>query len=32
MGVSVIGNTIYLLGGWADDNRYPQDFLFSYTF
>ena len=32
MGVSVIGNTIYLLGGWADDRRDPQDFLFSYKF
>lgn len=32
MGVSVLDNTIYLLGGWADDRRDPQNFCFSYSF
>ena len=32
MGVGVLNNTIYLLGGWADDKRDPQDFLFAYNF
>ena len=32
MGVVSIGRTIYLLGGWADDGRTPQDCFYSYTF
>ena len=32
MGVGVLGDAIYLLGGWADDRREPQDFLFAYQF
>lgn len=32
MGVGVIGTTIYLLGGWADDGRTPQDCVYSYGF
>lgn len=32
MGVAVIGNTIYLVGGWADDGRTPQDCFYAYTF
>lgn len=32
MGVAVIGRTIYLLGGWADDGRTPQDCFYAYTF
>jgi N-acetylneuraminic acid mutarotase len=32
MGVGVVGNTIYLLGGWADDGRTPQDCFYAYTF
>ncbi len=30
MGVAVVDNGIYLLGGWADDRREPQDFLWRY--
>lgn len=30
MGVAVHANEIYLLGGWGDDKREPQDFLFRY--
>jgi N-acetylneuraminic acid mutarotase len=32
MGVASVGRTIYLLGGWADDGRTPQDCCYSYTF
>lgn len=32
MGVAVVDNTAYLLGGWADDRREPQDFVFAYSF
>jgi len=32
MGVGVIDNTIYLLGGWADDGRTPQDCFYAYSF
>jgi N-acetylneuraminic acid mutarotase len=32
MGVGVVGNTIYLLGGWADDGRTPQDCFYAYNF
>ncbi len=32
MGVAVIGKSIYLLGGWADDGRTPQDVCFQYSF
>lgn len=32
MGVGVIDDTIYLLGGWADDGRTPQDCFFAYSF
>ncbi len=32
MGVAVIGHDIYLLGGWADDRREPQDFFWRYRF
>lgn len=31
MGVSVIGNTIYLFGGWQDDGRTPTDSVVAYT-
>jgi N-acetylneuraminic acid mutarotase len=31
-GVAVIGRTVYLIGGWADDGRTPQSTLFSYDF
>jgi len=31
-GVGVIGNSIYLLGGWADDGRTPQSCFYAYTF
>ena len=30
MGVSVIGNNTYLVGGWADDGRAPQSQNFCY--
>ncbi len=29
-GVAVVKDTIYLVGGWADDGRTPQDSLFTY--
>ncbi len=32
MGVAVIDNNIFLQGGWADDKREPQDFLWCYTY
>jgi len=32
MGVCAIDNSIYLLGGWADDKRAPQDVLFRYQY
>ena len=32
MGVTAIGHDIYLLGGWADDRREPQDFFWRYRF
>lgn len=32
MGVGVIDNTIYLLGGWADDGRTPQECFYAYRF
>ncbi len=32
MGVAAIGKSIYLLGGWADDGRTPQDVFFQYRF
>ena len=31
-GVATIANTVYLVGGWADDGRTPQATLFSYDF
>jgi len=30
MGVAVLDGVIYLVGGWADDGRTPQDSLFAY--
>ena len=32
MGVAVVGRSIYLLGGWADDGRTPQDCFYRYRF
>ena len=32
MGVAVIDNNIFLLGGWADDKREPQNFLWCYIY
>ncbi|MDX9739828.1 MAG: kelch repeat-containing protein [Gammaproteobacteria bacterium] len=32
MGVAVLGDFIYLLGGWADDGRTPQDCCYAYRF
>ncbi len=32
MGVAAIGHDIYLLGGWGDDRRAPQDFFWRYGF
>lgn len=32
MGVGVVGDHIYLLGGWADDGRTPQDCFYAYRF
>jgi N-acetylneuraminic acid mutarotase len=31
MGVAVIGKTIYLVGGWADDGRTPIDSVVAYS-
>ncbi len=31
MGVTSIGNTIYLIGGWADDGRTPLDSVVAYN-
>ncbi|HHM05722.1 MAG TPA: hypothetical protein ENJ19_08260 [Gammaproteobacteria bacterium] len=31
MGLTVLDETIYLIGGWADDGRTPQDSVFAYT-
>jgi N-acetylneuraminic acid mutarotase len=31
MGIASADNTIYLLGGWADDGRTPQADLFAYS-
>ena len=31
MGVGVIENTAYLIGGWADDGRTPQDSFYAYV-
>lgn len=30
MGVGVVENTIYLIGGWADDGRTPQSCFYAY--
>lgn len=32
MGSCAIGRSIYLLGGWTDDKREPQDVLFHYQY
>ena len=32
MGVAVINNTIFLIGGWQDDGRTPMDSMVAYTF
>ncbi|MDH5300678.1 MAG: hypothetical protein OEW58_04880 [Gammaproteobacteria bacterium] len=31
MGVAMMDNTIYLVGGWADDGRTPVNTVFAYT-
>jgi len=31
MGVAAIGNSAYLVGGWADDGRTPQNSFIAYT-
>ncbi|MBI5450205.1 MAG: hypothetical protein HY940_02500 [Gammaproteobacteria bacterium] len=31
MGVGVIGNTAYLVGGWADDRREPQSCVYAFN-